>query len=271
MDYIVSVIYGVVQGITEFLPVSSSGHLALLPHFLGVKDPGVFFDLSMHLGTAIAVTLYFRDEILRLVMGFIAIIVTPKKGLKNPDRPFVLNMLVATIATFILVLLLKPLQDGDWARQPSVISFNLVFCGALMFIADRWGKSNFPSLKDKFSFVPSLMIGLAQALAIFPGVSRSGATLSAARALGLSRKRAGEFSFILSLPIIFGGFLIELWGHRHDTLAFDFHQIVVGLLVSFLVGLLTIHFFMKLISRIGLLPFFIYRVVFALIVYMVLS
>ncbi len=271
MDYIVSIIYGVVQGITEFLPVSSSGHLALLPHFLGVKDPGVFFDLSMHLGTAIAVTLYFRDEILRLIMGFFSLVLNPKKSINDPDRPFVLNMLIATIATFVLVLALKPLQDGDWARQPIVISINLVLCGLLMYLADRWGKSNFPSLKDKFSFFPSLMIGFAQALAIFPGVSRSGATLSAARALGLSRKRAGEFSFILSLPIIFGGFLIELWGHRHDTLAFDYHQMIVGLMVSFFVGLITIHFFLKLISRMGLLPFFIYRVIFAAIVYLVLT
>lgn len=269
MEYIVSIIYGIIQGITEFLPVSSSGHLALLPHFLGVSDPGVFFDLSMHLGTAFAVTLYFRDQIWTLLSTAVSLLAPSEWKQMDEDKAFVANMAISTILTFIFVLLFKPIQ-GDWIREPKIVAINLVLFGLLMFLADRYAPQNAPSLKSKLCWWRAAVIGISQAFAIFPGVSRSGATLTAARMSGLSRAQAGEYSFILSLPIIFGGFLIELWGHRHDTLVFDYHQMIVGLLVSFIFGLITIHFFLKLIARIGLMPFFIYRLIFAMVVYKIL-
>lgn len=269
MEYWVSLIYGIVQGITEFLPVSSSGHLALIPRLLQVEDPGVFFDLSMHLGTALAVILYFRDQVWLLISGFFKLFI-PGSSTSDYNRPFVLNMLVATASTFVLVLALRYVQ-GDWIRHPLFISLNLIIFGVLMYVADLVGKNRSISMRQSFHFWKAFSIGAAQAFAIFPGVSRSGITLTAARSLGIGRHDAGEFSFLLSLPIIIGGFFIELLENSGNGIIFDYHQIVIGLLASFVVGLITIHFFLKLISKIGLAPFALYRVVFAIAIYWLLS
>lgn len=259
IEIVAAVLYGVVQGITEFLPVSSSGHLALIPFFTGLEDPGVFFDLAMHVGTALAVMVAFRQDVFLLLQQSVALL----KG----DRPaFVINFLFATVITVILAFTFKHWGETI-ARHPLVIAFNLVFFGLIMFIADKKQPMGF-SLRHQVDWKRSLFMGVAQGLAVFPGVSRSGATLSAGRFSGMSRHEAGSFSFLLSLPIILGGFFYNsLSLYQSQTmLNFDLSTMFIGVLVSFIVGFATIKMFMSLLKRFSLAVYFWYRIILALVV-----
>ena len=237
--------------------MSSSGHLALLPKIRGIVDPGVAFDLSMHVGTALALILYFRKDILQLVRQLINVR-TDREAASLP-----LNMLVATIVTVIFVLIFKDLASS-FGRKLEVISFNLFFFGILMFLADHFSKVE-SSVMSAFDLKKSILIGLFQGFAVFPGVSRSGSTLTISRWLKLSREEAAKFSFLLSLPIIIGGFIYKI-PELSSSGNFDLLQSVVGISVSFVVGILTIHVFLKVIKKMGLIYFGIYRVIFAIII-----
>ena len=247
MDLYSSFIYGLIQGLTEFLPVSSSGHLALLPNILNIADPGLIFDLSMHVGTAFSILIYFRKDIINHI-GNIKLMV--KSKLNNSRCYETANMLTATMATFLFALLLKPLTE-EYGRNHLLIAFNLLFFGVLMFIFDFYGKSNKGIFKTKFKLQLSLLYGLAQALAIFPGVSRSGITLTYSRLIGMERHEATTFSFLLALPLIIAGFILKLPDLLASQDAFSLSTCLFGILVSFIIGLVTIHFFLKLIKKIG--------------------
>lgn len=258
-DTLVAVIYGIIQGVTEFLPVSSSGHLALIPYFLGSKDPGVFFDLAMHVGTALAVIVSFRHQLILLLNQTLSISVDSKSH-------FARNFYFASLITVIFVFLLKGLAES-YGRSPNLIAFNLVFFGAIMWACDYLGKKDI-NLFHKTDFFRSGLIGLSQSFAIFPGVSRSGITLSSSRMLGLSRRSAASFSFLLSLPIIIGGFFYKLLGLARDNalVDIDWTSVTVGIFVSFIIGLITIRFFMSLLSKVGLGIYFWYRLILAVII-----
>lgn len=258
-EYLSATVYGVIQGITEFLPVSSSGHLALIPFFTGEKDPGVVFDLAMHVGTAFAVMLAFRKELLSLTYQSFGIV-------KGESAPFAKNYWSATLVTIVLAFLFKDFAE-EYARHPVIIAINLVVFGALMFLADRFGKSGV-SLIDKVDWRRSILMGVAQALAVFPGVSRSGATLSAGRFSQMSREEAGSFSFMLSLPIILGGFvfkLLELY-RASEPVNFNFSMMITGVVVAFIVGFATIKFFMAMLKKFSLGIYFWYRLILATVV-----
>jgi undecaprenyl-diphosphatase len=263
MDSLSAIIYGLIQGITEFLPVSSSGHLALLPHFLTIKDPGVLFDLAMHVGTALSIVVYFRKEVILILHDLVSIIRSPQSYKK--ECAWTTNMIVATFVTFGVVLCLKSFAE-EYAREAKWISINLIVFGLLMFFADRKGKSTETKLMGEFTLKRSILIGFSQALAIFPGVSRSGATLTMARFLGLGREESTRFSFLLSLPIILAGFFYKLPSLLNDSALFDWSACLTGMGVSFIVGLVTIHYFLKLIKKIGLGVFTLYRIVLAVFV-----
>ena len=263
MSFIEAIVYGIIQGLSEFLPVSSSGHLALLPYVMNIKDPGVIFDLMMHLGTALAVITYFRNDILRYVKVFTPALMDFKVG--GEDRWFVRNFIFSTFVSVFWIVILIPLSN--MARNPWIIIVNLSLFGGLLWYAD-W--RNFKM--KKFSHNPMLtniqwklsgFIGLAQALAIFPGVSRSGITLTAALLLGMKRPEAGAFSFLLSLPIIIAGILHETPELMKTQNADGLLILVTGVFTSFLVGWATIHFFMKLIGKMHLRYFAFYRWVIA--------
>lgn len=264
MDYFSTSLYGTIQGVTEFLPVSSSGHLALLPKLLGISDPGMFFDLSMHLGTAMAVTVYYRDEILDILKAFFRLF--KFEGTNYPNKFFALNMFISTLSTFIAVLLIKKFALSV-GRTSLFIGINLIVFGALMYLSDRKKQDESISMVDSANYLKAFIIGISQAFAIFPGVSRSGITLTASRFMGMGRKKASDYSFLLSLPIIFGGFVFQLIEMNGNVIAFNYSEIIYGMLISFLVGIATIHFFLKTISKIGLLPFAIYRVFLAIFVF----
>lgn len=261
MNYFIGTLYGVLQGVTEFLPVSSSGHLALLPHFLHFKDPGLAFDLAMHLGTALAIIFYFYKDILRYSIAAVAVI---KKPAFYKNHAFIVNFTLSTCATVIFALLFKNYAEV-YGRNSWLIAFNLAFFGVLMMLADKF----FPQdesikMEQKIYVKKSLLIGLFQVIALFPGVSRSGITLTMARYCQLSRMEGTKFSFLLSVPLILGGFVMKLPQMiNSNTEAFDLPLLCSSMFVAFAVGLLTIHFFLKFIARVGLFSFGIYRLLLA--------
>jgi len=262
-----AIIYGIIQGLSEFLPVSSSGHLALLPHFLHTTDPGTFFDLWMHLGTALAVLVYFRSLIWQHVLLLFRSNFFLKKDVSNAqDLSLLKNLVISTVSTFILIIFLKKFAL-DFGRSQRFITFNMIFFGVILWLSDKFSMKNKNKLEDQNSLMNSnirlkeaIIIGLSQAIAIFPGVSRSGITLTSSRFLGLTREHSVSYSFLLGLPVILGGIVFEVpqyllslgqtpqWGVW-----------LTGLIVSFLVGLATVHLFLKWVGKIGLAPFFVYR------------
>lgn len=259
MGFFDAIVYGLIQGLSEFLPVSSSGHLALLPHVMKIDDPGVVFDLMMHLGTALAVCTYFRRDLLRYAKIFNPSLANFSVG--GEDRWFVRNFIYSTFVSVLLIVLLIPISK--MARDPLIIIINLSVFGGLLWFAD-WKNSRQKNLinapmNNRLQWKVAGLIGLSQALAIFPGVSRSGITLTAALLLGMRRTEAGSYSFLLSLPIIIAGILIEipdLMKNGNDSSLFI---LLVGIVTSFVIGLATIHYFMKLIGQIELKYFAIYR------------
>lgn len=271
MNFLEAVIYGVIQGLSEFLPVSSSGHLALLPYVIKIDDPGVVFDLMMHFGTALAVIVYFKNDIYRYAKTFTPDLANFKIG--GEDRWFVRNFIFSTMVSVLFIFLFLPLSK--LARDPWIIVFNLTFFGGLLWFSD-W-KNGRRDLLDEpmtngFNWKLAGLIGMAQALAIFPGVSRSGITLTMALLLGMKRKEAGAFSFLLSLPIIIAGILKEVPDLVKSQDDSSLMILLTGVMASFVVGWMTVHFFMKLIGRIELKYFAFYRWIIALImIFVVLS
>ena len=255
-------LYGAIQGTTEFLPISSSGHLALLPHVLSLPDPGLLFDLGLHLGTALSLLVYFRRQLGELLLGFVGILRTRNLA----HRPYASNLGLTTLTSLLFIALLKGISQ-HYGRAPSLIAFNLVFFGLLMGIVDHWAPRNRARPMDEALHIrKNLWIGLAQALSIFPGVSRSGITLTAARATGLGREEALEFSLFLSLPLILGGFCYKL-ATAEGPLPFQWDELLGGMAISFIVGLGAIHLFLKTIKSLGLMIFACYRLALGLTIF----
>lgn len=259
MDLIWAVVYGIIQGLTEFLPISSSGHLALLPKFFKVQDPGVVFDLVMHVGTAFAVLIYFRKDIYKLMLETWYVVSQNKDHHGN----FAINFITATITSVVMILFIKDIAFA-YGRTSYFIAFNLIFFGILMWIGDRTQADSI-DLVTKRDFKRAILIGFAQSLAVFPGVSRSGATLTAARFVKMERQDAGRFSFLLSLPIILASVAYKLPEIiKGEAINESLVIIFTGVFVSFICGIITIHFFLKLIAKAGLVYYSIYRVLLGL-------
>ncbi len=265
MDYLSALIYGLIQGLTEFLPVSSSGHLALLPFLLDIEDPGVLFDLSMHFGTALSIIVYFRKEVKRLLSDTFSLLTAPQK---YGQYSLAVNMIISTIGTVLWVVLLKDFAE-EFGRNPLVIAFNLLLFGLFMFVADYFGTKKETQKMEQFQWVRAIMVGTFQAFAIFPGVSRSGATLTISRFIGMSREEATRYSFLLSLPIIIAGFVYKFPEIVNGNSTFSLSTCFFGVAVSFIVGLVTIHFFLKFIKKMGLFAFSFYRVILAGVIWWV--
>jgi undecaprenyl-diphosphatase len=280
-----AIFYGVLQGLTEFLPISSSAHLAVLPHILKIEDPGLTFDLMLHFGTVLAVIIYFRHQLmiyLRLIPHFI-----PRKNAhhqhiltaKEHQHFFVLkNLVISTVVSFLFIIILKNVAF-QYGRQLSSIAFFMFFFGLLMWVSD-WYAKRFDGEQFFFplkcDWIRSSIMGLAQALAIFPGVSRSGATLTAARLMKISREEAAEFSFLMSIPVILAGTASKMMEyisyrfvhHEPAMVQIDWFLCFVGVITSLLVGLLVIHYFLRFIKKMGLFYFSIYRFLFTLLIYL---
>lgn len=255
MDLIQIIVLALVQGLSEFLPISSSAHLILVPTLTGWEDQGLAFDVAVHVGTLAAVVWYFREEIVRMTKAFFASLVTRTL---SPDAKLAWAVLFGTIPAGLAGLLFKDIIE-EHLRSPLVIAATTVIFGLLLWWADVRGRRE----RDEYSmdWKDVLAIGVGQALALIPGTSRSGATMTLALLMGLTRQAAARFSFLLSIPIILlaGGFktldLVE------SSVPVDWMALGLGVVLSAFSAYLCIHLFLKALEKIGMLPFVIYRLV----------
>ncbi len=251
MDFIQAITLSLVQGLTEFLPISSSAHLILFSKLAGWKDQGVAFDAVVHFGTLTAVVFYYRATLLNNSITNI---------LPTKHHPLLL-VGIASIPIFIVAYQFESIITSQ-LRTPLIIAGSTICFGLLLWLADYVGKKGNPS--NTIITVPyALLIGIAQILALIPGTSRAGITLTAGLLLGLSRTHATHFSFLLAIPTIAAAVLYE--GLKLSAVPDTDIQLLLVLLLSFAlsasVALLTIHFFLALVEKIGMLPFVIYRIV----------
>lgn len=244
-------VLGIVQGASEFLPISSTAHLVLVPYFFNWSDPGLIFDVALHFGTLLAVGIFFWRE-----WG---------KILRN--KKMLILLAWATIPGILFGFLLEGPASSVF-RHPFFVGFNLIFFGLLLGFSDGWGKkaSDLEKLGNKGSFA----IGLFQALAILPGASRSGVTMTAGLLLGLKREATVHFSFLISAPIILGSVIWE--GRKVLSLGISggLDLWLVGVATSFISGFLAIKFLLKFVQKKSFWPFVIYRIALAFVIIMVL-
>ncbi len=255
MSYLEAFFLALIQGLTEFLPISSSAHLILPSAILGWEDQGLAFDVAVHVGTLAAVVIYFRQEVVTLLRAFFASIF---KGERSKESKLAWMIVLATIPACIFGFFMKDIVEL-YLRSAWVIATTTIIFGLLLWYVDK----NSPLADDEYQadWKKSLMIGLAQAVAVIPGTSRSGATITAALYLGFTREAAARFSFLMSIPIIVlaGGYLGLKLVTSGEPVHFGF--LMTGILTSFISAYICIHFFLKLISKMGMTPFVIYRLI----------
>jgi undecaprenyl-diphosphatase len=269
MEIIAAAILGIVQGLTEFLPVSSSAHLILIPWFLGWKPEGLTFDVSLHVGTAIAVLAFFWKDWIRLarevLLGF-------KEGklLGNPDRRLAWLLVVGTLPALVAGLALEKKAE-TLLRSPLITVFTLAALAALLFFAEKKSRQN--RTIDTYGWADSLWIGFSQAIALIPGVSRSGITMTTALLRDSDRTSAARFSFLLSTPVIVGAGLLQMLhlikAVRHPAAAMEpihWGALGIGFICAAVSGFLCIRFFLRYIQTRSFTPFVIYRFLLAAVV-----
>lgn len=264
MSLVQIIVLAVVQGLTEFLPISSSGHLVLVPSFLDWDDQGLEFDVAVHFGSLIAVCAYFRRDVAGILTGSLQILQGRTQGL---NARMALGLALGTIPAAAAGLLLAGWIE-EHLRSPVVVASTLAGYGVLLAVADRIGSKQRVivdvSLKD------AVLIGMAQALALVPGTSRSGVTITAGLMLGFRRQDAARFSFLLAVPVILLAAIFEFGKLVLSTAPVAWGDLALAAAVSAVVAYISIDFFMRFVNRIGLLPFAIYRVLLAALIIYVL-
>lgn len=224
MDITSAIILGAIQGVTEFLPISSSGHLVIAQNFMpDFKQPGILFDVVIHMGTLFAVIYFFRQKILSIT----------KKD--------IIFLIIGTVPAVLAGFLLQDFFEKSFKADNFSIGLQFIITALMCFWVD-----NAKQLNDKMLTVKkSLLIGIAQAISILPAISRSGATIFASRILGIEKSRAAEFSFLLSIPAIFGASILQLKSHAEIVPASDIPAYIVGFLVAMIIGYFSIGFTIK--------------------------
>jgi undecaprenyl-diphosphatase len=258
------IVLAIVQGLTEFLPISSSGHLVLVPSAAGWSDQGLAFDVAVHFGSLLAVCVFFRDDIFALLRGGGQIL---SRKEPTPESRMALAIGIGTIPAAVAGLALAGWIEAN-LRSPAVIVVTLSGYAVVMVLADRFGRRTRNIVN--VSLADAVVIGCAQALALVPGTSRSGVTISAARILGFDRLDAARFSFLLSVPVILLATVYEMGGLLMGNESVAWLQLSISALVAAVVAYASIDFFMRFVSRIGLLPFALYRLVLAAVILYVL-
>jgi undecaprenyl-diphosphatase len=260
MDITQLIILALIQGITEFLPVSSSAHLILVPLLTEWQDQGLAIDVAAHLGSLFAVMLYFRKDIARILFSGINSII--KKELSDVDSRLFWYLIFASIPVLVFGFLLHDVIS-TYLRDPLIIAFASIGFGLLLWYADIAGKRirqiNSIGLRD------AIIIGLAQVLALVPGTSRSGITMTAALMLGLDRQSAARFSFLMAVPIILVAGLYESLKLIQMNVTVDLNNFIITAVLSAVSALLSIHLFLKFLDKVGMLPFVIYRLALGLV------
>jgi undecaprenyl-diphosphatase len=274
MDILQAIVLGIIQGVGEFLPISSSGHLVILPKLFGWSDQGLAFDVALHFGTLLAILIYFYDDWMRILgksyflqeLG--KIFIDRKREFfdwKKMKTDLLVIIVIATIPGVLAGLFLEDYATNAF-RNPMLVGFALLFGAMLLFIADKAGKKKLG--EEDITLKSGLVTGLFQMLAIIPGMSRSGTTISAGLLQGLDRTAAARFSFLLATPIILGATLKELPTLMHS--GWDLN-LIVGVLTAFGTGYLAIKYMLRYVATQSYTVFVIYRLLLALAIFVLLK
>ena len=255
MTFLEAILLGILQGLTEFLPVSSSGHLVLAQQFLGLKEPLVFFDVMLHVGTLAAVLVAYRDAIGRLVIGGLSALGDtqfwrkPRATLNtSAELKFIWLILIGSIPTGIIAVVFKT-QLESFFDEVRIVSTMLILTGVILQLPRlRREKTDSPDTSaEELKTWHAPLIGIAQGCAITPGISRSGTTISLALFLGIPAKTAAEYSFLLSIPAILGAVALKIRDLGDTTI--PFHIVGTGMLASFIVGYIALRFLLVMLNR----------------------
>jgi undecaprenyl-diphosphatase len=246
------IVLAMVQGVTEFLPISSSGHLILVPQLMHWQDQGLVVDVMTHLGTLFAILIYFWRDVWRITRGALELL----KGRVTDDGRLAIYIILATIPAVAFGVFLKEFGFTDLERNVAVVAWNTILYGILMLIADMVG----PQEKTiaNMTLGSAMVIGVAQALALIPGTSRSGVTMTAGRFLGFTRPDCARFSFLLGIPATAGAIVFTVGDAVASGQPITTDAILCAAL-TFVAGILAIAFLMALVKRISFLPFVLYR------------
>ena len=253
MDTLQVILLALIQGLTEFLPISSSAHLILPAQLLGWQDQGLSFDVAVNTGSLLAVILYFRKEVWQLLNAWLASVF---KQSHSADSKLAWWIILATIPAVGFALLFKEYVETVF-RSIEVIAATTIAFGLLLWWADKLNHKDLTEYQTGWK--KALIIGVAQALAMIPGTSRSGVTMTAGLFLGLSRQAAARFSFLMSIPVGLGAAILVSKDLIESNQGIDWHAMTLGTVISFVSAYVCIHYFLKLISRMGMTPFVIYR------------
>ncbi|MDD2210715.1 MAG: undecaprenyl-diphosphate phosphatase [Candidatus Cloacimonetes bacterium] len=256
MNFLQAVFLGIIQGLTEFIPVSSSGHLVLAQHFLGIEaGSDISFEIFLHLGTLLAVLVFFIRQIWDLIVSLFSW----KSGLDGEthrkNRATIAYLIIATFTTGVFYLVFKDLLKSAY-QSPIFVAFMLLITGLIIFASDFVKNSSIPS--SNIGFIKSVFIGLAQGLAIIPGISRSGTTISTSLFCGVKRKDAAHFSFLLSIPAIMAANIGEM-NQLRSLNPSVLHIYIAGFIAAFISGYMVIAFLIRLIQS-GSLKYFAFYV-----------
>lgn len=264
MSLLEIIVLALIQGLSEFLPISSSGHLLLPAQLLGWTDQGLAFDVAVHVGSLAAVVIYFRKEVINLTIGWFGSVA----GKSSDDGKMAWMIIVATLPVIVVGLLIKDLVEL-WLRTGYVIAATTIIFGLLLLWADK--VSIRQKQKSELDWKKAIIIGTSQILALIPGTSRSGITMTTALFLGLDREQSARFSFLLSIPTILGAGTLMTAELLGDTAQVNWQELFFGFVLSFVSAYLCITLFLKWIASIGMTPFVIYRVILGIIIIAVLS
>ncbi|HAY32882.1 MAG TPA: undecaprenyl-diphosphate phosphatase [Ignavibacteria bacterium] len=262
-----AIILGIIQGATEFIPISSTAHLRVIPALLGWKDIGAAYSAVIQLGTLAATLVYFRNDISQITGGFLKA-VKQRDLFSNMDSKIFIFIIAGTIPISVAGLLLKGFIEGD-ARGLYVISFALIILAVILFIAERTGKQN--KSMENMTLKDGIIIGCAQALALIPGSSRSGVTITAGLFTGLTREASARYSFLLSIPAIGLSGLYELFKERHELLNENLLSLIIATAVSLISGYLAIAFLINYLKKRSTMIFIVYRIALGILILILLS
>lgn len=253
MTWFKSLILGIVQGLTEFLPVSSSGHLVIFQKLLKFNDPGVLFEIAVHLGTLVAVIIYFRKDLWAIIQSLFIWNKNAPEKIKHAHH-FLFHLIIASVVTAIIGFAFKDTLESLF-ENTVLVGFMLIITGGVLFASDKIKNT----IKSKMGVSSSLLVGFAQSVAIIPGISRSGATITTGIFTGRTRDLATRFSFLLSIPAILGATLLKFKdlssAVSNGSVGFNF---ILGGIVAAIVGYFAIAFLIKMIKKSKLFYFSIY-------------
>ncbi len=256
MDFLQIIVLGIVQGITEFLPISSSGHLVLVPFLTGWNDQGLAFDIAVHIGTLLAVMIYFKKDTYRLIKGMFDAMLR-----KGTDDAWLFWMIVfATLPLIAIAPFVKPLIETI-ARNIHVIGVTSIVFGILLWIADKRPHPLHTEIQKEMNYKKAFIMGMFQVIALIPGTSRSGITMTAGRFLGFNRKESSKFSMLMAMPVIaMAGIYTLISDFNGMDWGSNTYELLGGVICSFIPAIFAIHGLMKLIEKISFTPFVIYRI-----------